>query len=77
LKVVLYTKTDCGLCAEAEDLLRSVQQSIRFELELVYIEEDESLLESYQDRVPVIAVDGREVASAPLSERAVRAAISA
>lgn len=62
---------------EAEDLLRSLQQSIRFELALVYIEDEQSLLESYQDRVPVLTVDGREVASAPLSEQAVRAAVSA
>jgi glutaredoxin len=77
LNVILYTKTNCGLCAEAEDLLRSLQQSIRFELELVYIEDEHSLLEAYEDRVPVVTVDGREVASAPLSEPAVRAAVSA
>ena len=74
--VVLYTKADCGLCEQAGDLLRSLQQSIRFELELVYIEDDESLRDAYHDRVPVVAVDGREVTSAPLNELAIRTAVT-
>ena len=76
MKVTLYTKDGCHLCEEAEDALRAIQPSIQFELELVYIEDDATLLDRYQDRVPVIALDGTEVASAPVDERTLRAALS-
>lgn len=76
MKVTLYTKDGCRLCEEAEDALRAIQKSIQFELELVYIEDDATLLDRYQDRVPVIALDGTEVASARVDERTLRAALS-
>jgi glutaredoxin len=74
--VTLYTKADCGLCEKAEDSLRAMQQSIQFELRLVYIEEEPALLERLGDRVPVVYVEGREVASAPVEEAAIRTALS-
>jgi len=75
--VTLYTKASCGLCEEAEDVLRKAQKLIRFDLDLVYIEDDPALLDRYQDRVPVVAVDGKEVPSAPLDKPRLLAAISA
>jgi glutaredoxin len=77
LKVTLYTKEGCGLCDEAEDFLRSMQKVIQFELDVVYIEEEPAFHGRLGDRVPVIHVDGREVASAPIDEAALRAALSA
>jgi len=77
LRVTLYTKADCGLCEEAEDVLRKARKLIRFDLDLVYIEDDPAFLDRYQDRVPVVAVNGEEVASAPLDEARLLAAISA
>ena len=76
MNVTLYTKAGCHLCEEAEDALRRLGKFIQFELRLVYIDHDSALLERYADRVPVVYVDGREVASAPLDEAALRAAIS-
>ncbi len=69
MKVTLYTKADCGLCLEAEAMLRRISGKIRFELELVYIEADSSTYASYRDRIPVVAVNGEEVAAAPLDEK--------
>jgi glutaredoxin len=77
VNVTLYTKADCGLCQEAEDFLREIRQSIQFDLRLVYIEEEPALLDRMGDRVPVVCVDGREVASAPIEETALRTALSA
>jgi glutaredoxin len=69
MKVTLFTKPDCGLCHEAEAMLRRMSGKIRFELELVDIDADSSAYTSYRDRIPVIAVNGEEVAAAPLDEK--------
>jgi glutaredoxin len=76
LRVILYTKHACSLCERAEDALRRAQREIDFDLELVLVDHDRELLRLYGDRVPVITVDGTEVASAPLDEAALLAALS-
>jgi len=76
-RVTLYTKQDCGLCREAEDALRRIQKKARFELELVDIEADPAISSRYWDRVPVVAVDGKEVAMAPIDETRLRSLLRA
>lgn len=73
MKVTLYSKADCGLCVKAEGMLRRMQQEIRFTLEVVDIESEAGLFNRYWDKVPVVAVDGKEVAGAPIDPRALRA----
>lgn len=68
MKVILFTKEDCALCEEAADMLRRLQQSIRFDLQLVYIADDPDLVARYGERVPVLVIDDREAAQAPLDE---------
>lgn len=75
MRVTLYTAEGCGLCREAEQLLLRLGERIHFELEIVSIEADAALYERYWARVPVVLVDGREVATAPLDERRVAAAL--
>jgi len=67
---------DCHLCEEAERLLRRLGREMRFRLELVDISNDAALYERYCLAVPVLAVDGEAVLSAPLDERRVREALS-
>lgn len=74
--MTLYTRQECGLCRDAKELLRKLQQVIRFEVELVDIDADPAVYGGYSDRVPVVVVDGREVAAAPLDERRLRLALS-
>ena len=76
MRVTLYTKAECGLCREAEEMLRRLRKNPPFELELVDIEGDAELYDRYWDRVPVVAVDGQEVAAAPLDEGLLRALLS-
>lgn len=73
MKVTLYSKADCGLCAQAEGMLRKLQQEFQFSLEIVDIESKAGLFNRYWDKVPVVAVDGKEVAGAPIDPRALRA----
>lgn len=77
MRVTLYTKSDCGLCRQAEALLARLRRRIPFDLELVDIESDPQLFARYWDRVPVVAVEGEEVAAAPLDEGRLRAALRA
>lgn len=77
MKVTLYTKQDCGLCEQAERLLRNIQETAGFELEVVDIEGEEAVYLRYWDRVPVVAVAGKEVAEAPIDEASLRSVLAA
>ena len=74
--VTLYVTGDCHLCAEAERLLRRLAREMGFRLELVDISSDAALYERYGLAVPVLALDGEAVLSAPLDERRVREALA-
>ena len=56
--------------------MRRARKLIQFDLERVYIDNDEELREHYGDRVPVVTVDGKEVAAAPVDEASLLAALS-
>jgi len=75
--VTLFTRPECGLCREAEETLRRLQQEIAFDLSLVNIDSDQELYNRYWDRVPVLVVNGKEVAAVPPDERRLRALLSA
>ena len=77
MTVILYTKQDCGLCQEAEALLRRLQRKNHFDLEFVDIEIDDAAHALYWARIPVVTVDGTEVASAPIDEKQLEAALTA
>ena len=59
--VTLYTRLGCHLCEEAERVLRDEQAVTPFHLELVDIDRDPELARRYGVRVPVVAVDGRDL----------------
>lgn len=75
MNVVLYVKDECSLCEEAEQKLRHLQKKLRFTLTIVDIEVDPEAHGSYRDRVPVLLVDGEEVAVTALDEERLRAAL--
>ena len=74
--VTLYVTGDCHLCEEAERLLRRLARDMGFGLELMDISSDAALYERYCLAVPVLAVDGEAVLSAPLDEGRVREALA-
>jgi glutaredoxin len=59
--VTLYTRLGCHLCEEAERVLRVEQAAAGFHLELVDVDRDPELVRRYGVRVPVVAVDGRDL----------------
>ena len=70
--VTLYVTDGCHPCGEAEGLLRRLGQEMGFRLEAVNIQGDESLYERFRYAVPVLAVEGEPLLSAPLDEGRVR-----
>jgi glutaredoxin len=59
--VTLYTKPDCHLCVEALKALREVAEELPFELEVLDITSREALHRAYFERIPVVALDGKEL----------------
>ena len=58
--VVLYGRDRCCLCDDAREVLERVRTRHPFALDERDIEEDESLLRAYLERIPVVTIDGEE-----------------
>lgn len=61
--VTLYGTSACHLCEVAQDLLRATLSPEFFEINLVDIADNDSLIERYGVRIPVLRrdVDGSEL----------------
>jgi glutaredoxin len=57
-RVTLYTRTSCCLCDDAKRVVESARRRINFDLEELDIDSDAELRRSYNDEVPVIAING-------------------
>ena len=57
-KVVIYSRTNCHLCEDAEKNVREVLVEIPFNLEVIYIDEDQELERLYGEEVPVTLING-------------------
>jgi glutaredoxin len=58
--VTMYSRTACGLCDEARDVILAVREELPFEYEELFIDGNEELEKEYGIRVPVVEVDGEE-----------------
>ena len=74
MKVTLYTRKGCHLCADAEETVRRVAAG-RAEVELIDIDDHPSITDQYTVRVPVVAVDGVEIAEYEVDPRLLVAAL--
>jgi glutaredoxin len=59
--VTLYGRPGCHLCDEARTALERVRCRAPFMLDEVDITADDALHARYLERIPVIALDGREL----------------
>ncbi len=74
-QVVLFSRKDCSPCAHARDALRRLGREFAFELHEQDVGENPALAARYGDRVPVVAVEGREVSEGRIDSGAVRRAL--
>ena len=73
--ITIYTRSGCHLCDNAIAVVRQVVGD-RAAIELIDIDTDPALVERYTVRVPVIAVDGTEIAEYQIAPEQVEAALA-
>jgi glutaredoxin len=73
--VTLYTKPGCHLCEAVEQVIARVRERRGFEVVVRNILADAAEFARYQFDVPVVMVDGREVARHRMETAALDAAL--
>jgi glutaredoxin len=74
--VTIYNKPGCHLCEEVEQVIRQVATRRRFRLERKNILSDPALQEKYETAIPVVEVDGQEIARYRLTAFALETALT-
>lgn len=74
--VTVYTRQGCHLCDDAIAVVREVATG-RARIEVIDIDADPDLVERYTIRVPVVAVDGVEIAEYQIAAEQLEAALAA
>ena len=75
IRVTLYTKPGCHLCEIVEQTIGFVRSRRGFEFEKRNILDDPRDFERYQYEIPVICVNGREIARHQLTAQALETAL--
>ena len=75
LEVILYSRTGCHLCSEAQETLTRLARRFPHRLRTIDIEADPELLARYLFTIPVVVVGDQEYA-APLDELSLARALS-
>jgi glutaredoxin len=57
--VTVYSRHGCHLCDDAVEILESLKQELKFNLEIKYIDGSSELEKVYGEQVPVIQIDGQ------------------
>jgi len=71
--VVLYTRPSCTLCEQAAHVIRREAKGCA--IETVDIGHDDTLLKRYGLRIPVVSVNGVDIAEGHVAPGLVRAAV--
>ncbi|MFN0147025.1 MAG: glutaredoxin family protein [Dehalococcoidia bacterium] len=75
--VTLYGRADCHLCDEARALLEPLARELGLRLVEVDIDSDPAAELRYRWAIPVVCVEGGEVARAPIRRGPLEAALRA
>ena len=76
-RVTLFGRPGCCLCDDAREVITRVQTRIPFELSERNIDTDDELLRRYLERIPVVAIDGRDAFELFLEETPFEQALKA
>jgi glutaredoxin len=74
--VVIYSKPDCHLCQTVEQVVHQVARRRRFKLTVRNILNDPVDHERYAEAIPVVCVDGVEIARYRLTAYELEAALT-
>lgn len=67
--ITIYSKPDCHLCERAKGVIERCRTKAEFAIEIVDISQNPELLDRYRDDIPVILLDGNEIARHFVRER--------
>jgi glutaredoxin len=57
--VTVYSRHGCHLCELAIETLTPLSKELDFQIDVIYIEGNQELLNLYGDQIPVIHIDGK------------------
>jgi glutaredoxin len=75
-QVTLFTKPGCHLCESVEQVIRHVAHRRRFRLSVRNILDDPNDQAAYETAIPVVLVDGVEIARYRLTAHDLEAALA-
>jgi len=73
--VVVYGKPDCSLCDKATAILERLRAEFEYRIEHVDITGNSQLFARYRYRIPVVTLNGREIAAGIVTTPMVRSAL--
>ena len=68
-QITIYSKPGCHLCDRAKEVIEHCRARVNFALDVVDISQDPGLTERYGQDIPVILLDGEEIARHFVRER--------
>ena len=68
-RITIYSKPGCHLCDRAKEVIERCRAKVEFAIEVVDISQNPELLQRYRDDIPVILLDGNEIARHFVRER--------
>jgi hypothetical protein len=75
-RLILYTRARCGLCDEMLAVARPVADRFGVSIEPVDIDRDPDLARRYNTAIPVLELDGTEIARYHLDAEALERALA-
>ena len=75
MHVTLYTKPGCHLCEAVEQVIERVRREMPFDFVKRNILDDSNDLKFYGELIPVVLLDGREIARYRMTEAQLRTAL--
>jgi glutaredoxin len=76
VRVVVYGKAECSLCDKATAILTRLRREFEFDVDHIDITENPELFARYRDRIPVVLLNGREIAAGIVTTPVLRSALS-
>ncbi|VVB86430.1 Uncharacterised protein [uncultured archaeon] len=68
VKITIYSKSDCHLCAIAKETLLKIRREFQFELAEIDIGKNSAAFDKYKYLIPVIELDGEIVFTYRINE---------
>ena len=74
--VTIYSRRGCHLCEVAMEKARTIQSELDFQIEEIFIDGNNELIELYGEQVPVIHINGKPHDYFRINEERFRAALT-